>query len=229
MSVEPEPAAGSRVGQPSPDARRPQAYQQVKTAIMNGGLAPGSRSTEAGVAARARISRPPFARRSGASTKGFVEPTGRSGFAVAELNPETIRETYEVRLSPESSAMRYAFDRIPSNEVLTPWRQRDLAERLERQEVRAFTEFSESDLAFHDLWVKHFGNSMLTRHIDRLRGHVVRVHRQAPLPVAHTIASSQEYLLILDAIAGGSAQRARDAVEEHIAAVAQRIAAGFDD
>jgi DNA-binding FadR family transcriptional regulator len=91
------------------------------------------------------------------------------------------------------------------------------------------TEFSESALAFHDLWVKHCGNSMLTRHIDRLRGHVVRVHRQAPLPVAHTIASSQEHVLVLDAIAGGSAQRARDAVEEHIAAVAQRIAAGFDD
>ena len=45
--------------------------------------------------------------------EGFVEPTGRSGFAVAELNPETIRETYEVRLSLESSAMRYAFDRTP--------------------------------------------------------------------------------------------------------------------
>jgi DNA-binding GntR family transcriptional regulator len=55
---------------------------------------------------------------------------------VAELNPETIRETYEVRLSLESPAMRYAFDRIPSNEVADALaRQRDLAERLERQEV----------------------------------------------------------------------------------------------
>ena len=203
------------------------AYDHVKNAIVSGELPPSSHHSEASLARRLGISRAPLreALRQ-LREEGFVEADQR-GVLVAPLTKRNVAELYEVRLALEGQAAARAFGHVPKGEIE--------AMRAEMERIGPLTkegktrEFIALDIGFHDLWISHCDNAVLTQFVARLRDHI---RRASNLASGLTEASYQAYLdhlVILDALEGDDAAEFRAAVESHIANVAQRMATAFPD
>ena len=86
-----------------------EAYQRITAAMLSGAIAPGARLVMDALAEELEISRTPVRdalRR--LEQEGLVEPAGRRGFVVREIDAEEIRQTYEAREAIEGYAARLA-------------------------------------------------------------------------------------------------------------------------
>jgi len=89
-----------------------EAYQRITAAMLSGALAPGSRLVMDALADELQISRTPVRdalRR--LEQEGLIEPTGRRGFVIREIDSEEIRQTYQAREAIEGYAARLAASR----------------------------------------------------------------------------------------------------------------------
>lgn len=86
-----------------------EAYQRIAAAMLSGAIAPGARLVMDALAEELKISRTPVRdalRR--LEQEGLIEPAGRRGFVVREIDAEEIRQTYEAREAIEGYAARLA-------------------------------------------------------------------------------------------------------------------------
>ena len=86
-----------------------EAYQRIAAAMLNGTIAPGARLVMDALAEELEISRTPVRdalRR--LEQEGLIQPAGRRGFVVREIDAEEIRQTYEAREAIEGYAARLA-------------------------------------------------------------------------------------------------------------------------
>ena len=86
-----------------------EAYQRITGAMLSGAIAPGARLVMDALAEELEISRTPVRdalRR--LEQEGLIEPAGRRGFVVREIDAEEIRQTYEAREAIEGYAARLA-------------------------------------------------------------------------------------------------------------------------
>jgi DNA-binding GntR family transcriptional regulator len=86
-----------------------EAYQRITAAMLSGAIAPGARLVMDALAEELEISRTPVRdalRR--LEQEGLIEPAGRRGFVVREIDAEEIRQTYEAREAIEGYAARLA-------------------------------------------------------------------------------------------------------------------------
>ena len=91
-----------------------EAYQRITAAMLSGAIAPGARLVMDALADELEISRTPVRdalRR--LEQEGLVEPAGRRGFVVREIDAEEIRQTYTAREAIEGYAARLAARRGP--------------------------------------------------------------------------------------------------------------------
>lgn len=89
-----------------------EAYQRITAAMLSGAIAPGARLVMDALAEELEISRTPVRdalRR--LEQEGLIEPAGRRGFVVREIDAEEIRQTYEAREAIEGYAARLAAHR----------------------------------------------------------------------------------------------------------------------
>jgi len=143
-----------------------EAYQRITAAMLSGALAPGSRLVMDVLAEELMISRTPVRdalRR--LEQEGLIEPAGRRGFVIREIDAEEIRQTYQAREAIEGYAARLAAKRgdlaaADVSKALEEARELDietpvgsyLANRLVH---RAIVEASENRILldlFDDLW-----------------------------------------------------------------------------
>lgn len=201
-----------------------QAYRKVKDSIITGVFAPASLATEAGLARQFGISRAPLREAMRMlQEEGLVEQTSAAGFSVSPLNSESIAEVYGVRFALEGFAARLAAGNIPTAQIEMCSAEVETALTLSGSDAAAA--LRESDFRFHDLWVRNAGNELLTRHIGRLRDHVLRIAHHVQMPDAHFSASLAEHTDILAAIRSGGADALQASVEAHISSVRDRILA----
>ncbi|MEW6474197.1 MAG: GntR family transcriptional regulator [Actinomycetota bacterium] len=86
-----------------------EAYQRITAAMLSGAIAPGARLVMDALAEELEISRTPVRdalRR--LEQEGLIEPAGRRGFVVRQIDAEEIRQTYEAREAIEGYAARLA-------------------------------------------------------------------------------------------------------------------------
>jgi DNA-binding GntR family transcriptional regulator len=91
-----------------------EAYERITAAMLSGTIAPGARLVMDALAEELEISRTPVRdalRR--LEQEGLIEPAGRRGFVVREIDAEEIRQTYEAREAVEGYAARLAARRGP--------------------------------------------------------------------------------------------------------------------
>lgn len=89
-----------------------EAYDRITQAMLSGVIAPGARLVMDALAEELEISRTPVRdalRR--LEQEGLIEPAGRRGFVVREIDAEEIRQTYEAREAIEGYAARLAAHR----------------------------------------------------------------------------------------------------------------------
>lgn len=223
-SVTPDALAGdgALVKLDRPSSLADQAYQQVKASIIQGHLAPGTRTSEVDLARSLGISRSPLRealRR--LQEEGLVEAFSGRGIQVTELTPQAVREVYEVRVALERMAAALAAGHIPHDAIDKMGSAlKEIRSDLDRGDT---TPFNELELPFHDLFVMNCGNDLLIKYIARVRDQLARVVVFAGALLEHTRLSYEEHVEILAVMKHEDADELASAVEHHLRNVADRI------
>lgn len=213
--------ATRRAARPAAAASQPQrVYERLRQLIVTGRLAPGSRLLETDIAERLGVSRTPV--RSALQRlqqEGYIvdSPTLRqSRPTVAPLTVDDIVELYDIIAQLESLAAANAA------QLATRTRQ-ELAREMTRvnNALRKTASgrqpdrerLAELDEAFHDLYVRYGAGPRLKRLHAAVKPQAERYLR---IYVSHLAGmfdrSTAEHRAIIDAIAAGDADAAREAV-----------------
>lgn len=95
-----------------------QVYGRLLEAIIDRTLLPGQRITQNELADRLGVSRQPISHALHLlHRQGLVAESGRRGFEVTQLDPQRIRELYEVRCAIDALAARLAAARVKEDAV----------------------------------------------------------------------------------------------------------------
>ena len=194
-------------------------YEQLRELIIRGRLAPGTRVIETEIASRLGVSRTP-AREAiqRLHQEGFlvaVAPGLRTQLVVAPLTREDVQELYLIMGALEGAAAR-------SVELLAPGVRRGLARDL-RAANREFQQAEKSPVdfdrlfdlhnAFHRVLIDACAGPRLHALLESVRPQVDRYEWiYAPLVGPDFGATIDEHIAIIDAVRGGSANAAEEAV-----------------
>lgn len=199
--------------------------EQLRRAILDGALAPGSRLVESRLAEEMRVSRAPIRealRR--LEDEGLVTRIPYRGTHVANLSQRRIRELYSLRALLEGFAVRRAIPR------LTPMDEEQL-EEINRRMLRAAEGEDLQGLVAADL--------ALHRELCRLSDHEVLFHvwegisnqiRQCISASAYRQdlqAVAGSHRPIMEAVQARDVARAEQTVREHVLEAGERLEAHF--
>jgi len=201
-----------------------QAYEHIRTALVEGRLAPGQRIVAAAVARAAGTSRIPVLqalRR--LESEGFVRINPHRDVVVSGLSPEEFRERFLMMAALEALCVREAEGKIPP---VTLQRLRELhteivAARRAGDTGRAVA----ADTRFHRMLWEMSGLRQVLHVLQNVwdRGEYYRVimHARRGGFAAESIAEHEE---ILSALEAGDTARAARAVERHRLRAMDRLA-----
>ena len=204
--------------------REEQAYEHIRTALVEGRLAPGQRIVAAAVARAAGTSRIPVLqalRR--LESEGFVRINPHRDVVVSGLSPEEFRERFLMMAALEALCLREADGKIAP---VTLQRLRAVqaeigAARRAGDTARAVT----ADGRFHRLLWEASGLRQVVQVLQNVwdRGEYYRVimHARRGGFAAESLAEHEE---ILKALEGGDTARAARAVERHRLRAMDRLA-----
>lgn len=213
--------ADSRV---SPVTVQSATTSQIRRMILDGQLAPGERLHQDRLAELLNVSRMPVreAIRQLAS-EGLVTIVAHRGAFVASLDPDEIRELYQVRSALECLAVRQSVPHIGDETIA------DLEQLLEQMRALEHEGNEESTIAldreFHE-------RLMAPARMDYLLG-LIRQSRQKTEAFrrAHTYIpgrshiSNQEHAQILQAVSARDAAQAERLIDEHLTNAANHLVA----
>jgi DNA-binding GntR family transcriptional regulator len=200
--------------------------RQLREAIMNGSLPPGSQLGETELAGQFQVSRGPLREAmQRLVSEGLLRSERHRGLFVIDLEPEDIHDIYSARLAIE----RAAVIRIVHGE------RQPAAARLDEavQEMAAASDgdddgsaVSEADIQFHEVLVAASGSKRLVRMSRTL----LIETRMCLSALRRTYTSDEERVTehkrITEAIRSGDQESALSLLEAHMEDAVQRLAPG---
>ncbi len=193
-------------------------FEQLRRAIVEGEIAPGSKISEPEMAARFGISRGPLreAMRRLESTN-LVERRPNLGARVVTLTSEQLIEIYVVREALEGMAARLAAEHM-ADEAIEELKH--LLEQHRREVAREYWQAyfqKEGDMDFHYRIVKGSGNQRLIGILCDDLYHLARMYRcQFGMGSDRARDALKEHALIVDAIAERDGELAELLMRRHI-------------
>lgn len=193
------------------------AYEAVKQAIRDGVFPPGFQGSEQEIAQRLGMSRTPVHQAIvQLQSEGMVELRPKRGVVISALSPFDMKEVYDVIIAVEGMAA------LLLAEKPTPSRDRvcqemtalntELAVALGDDDLDAWADL---DARFHALLVRGAGNSRL-EHIARVNiDQSFRARRLTLSLRPKPVVSVDEHARIIEAIAAGDPERAREMAQDH--------------
>lgn len=199
-------------------------HEQLVLAITARRLEPGARIRQAELAHQLGVSRQPVSHALQLLKKqGLVQETGRKGLEVTPLDPDHIRNLYQVRGALDTLAARLAAERMRAGQV----------SRAERQELEASVrnglalepdtetdaiDFVLADVGFHNLIYRMSGNPSIMNTLEPQFPHIMRA-MHVVLVAMHVRTQSDrvwaEHAAIADAVLAGDVTRAAEAAFAH--------------
>lgn len=195
-------------------------FSELRQAIVEGEIAPGSKLNEPELAARYGISRGPLreAMRRLESTN-LVERRPNLGARVIALSSAHLLEIYVVREALEGMAARLAAEHMSEEAVEAL---QDLVERHRREVARASWQAdfqNEGDMDFHYHIVQGSGNRRIIGMLCDDLYHLARMYRcQLAMGGDRARDALREHALIVDAIADRDGELAELLMRRHIRA-----------
>ena len=189
--------------------------EALRDAIKSGTLAPGQRLMEIQLAEELGVSRTPVREAiRKLEQEGYVVTVPRRGAYVASVSIRDINEIFEIRAALEVLACELAAERITEEEQ----------ERLERLlvaiggqiEAGDMEKIVETDMRFHDLLYQASRNTRLVGIISNLREQLTRFRSASMSFPGRLKETLEEHREIVDAIAQGDVQGAKQAAEAHM-------------
>lgn len=219
---------------PEPGTLTDRLCEQLKTAIVRGELAQGSKLNEPALAARYGVSRGPLRealRR--LEGLGLVVHVPHAGARVITLSRAEVLQIYHVREALEGMAARLAAELMTAEEVEELRRLlAQHARRIAADGGRAYFQ-QEGDTDFHDRIACASGNPGLAQMLRGELYHRLRMYRyQSSQQSARPARALQEHEQIVDAIAEHDGELAETLMRRHIQrarrAVAEQLQSEFE-
>lgn len=196
-----------------------QVYERLVEAIAEGQLAPGEAVAQEKLAERLGVSRQPVSHALALLRQvGLLVERGRRGLQVAPLDPDHIRDLYQVRVALDGTAAQLAARRASR----APAAEREAAQAALRQ-GRAALESGErgaliaADVAFHHALNRLSGNAVIVEIAERQWPHFRRAMGAALADPAVAARFWEEHSAILEAVLAGSGAQAKSLAELHAA------------
>ena len=208
------------------------AYDRLVEAIADGTLAPGRRIRQEELGRALGVSRQPISHALQLlKQQRLVEENGRRGLIVSEIDPERVRDLYQVRSALDALAARLAAERIAAGAIELSQRrsaEQALAAGLALRPDAPVLVFIKADVTFHTALYRLSGNRAIEDtvaaqwpHLKRSMGAVLDDPEQRPLVWAE---HSEILRLVLAGDAAGAECAARRHTDRAGAETARRIA-----
>lgn len=148
-------------------------FHTLRRAIMQGNLKPGERLMEIKLANRMGVSRTPIREAIRMlELEGLVVMIPRKGAQVAKITEKDLREVLEVRMGMEQLAVRFACERITTEQADELYKaSREFEEAVKQNNL---TQIAEADVHFHELVYQASGNARLVQLLNNLREQMYR-------------------------------------------------------
>ena len=196
-----------------------QVHVRMVDAIAEGLLAPGERLTQEQVAERLNVSRQPVSHALQLlKQQGLAVEHGRRGLSVAPIDPERMRDLYQLRAAIDGLACRLAAERVAGREA--PATEIDgLRERLRAGDMLStkatIHDWIAADVAFHQSIYLLSGNIALAETVSERWPHFKRCMGTSLSTPAVRAGIWAEHAAIADAILSGAARAAESAATHH--------------
>ncbi|NLY55128.1 MAG: GntR family transcriptional regulator [Firmicutes bacterium] len=191
-------------------------FEVLREAIITGKLRPGERLMEVQLAEELGVSRTPVREAiRKLELEGLVLMIPRRGAYVAEISMKDIADVFEIRAALEGLAAQLAAERCTPEEIENL--ERSLVQinvSAERGDIHAGIEY---DTTFHDQLVAASHNNRLIQMVANLREQVQRFRSTSLAHPGRMKVAWEEHKKIVEAIAQGDGELARQLAHEHIA------------
>lgn len=201
------------------------AYAEIRSLIIDGTLAPGSKVVVRPLTERLGLSATPIKSALAALERdGFLTAVPHRGYFVPEVSEQDMREIYELREVLDGIAARNAAsldDPVTFvSDVLKPL----LAEQRRRADAGDGIGYSDADMAFHRAIWHASGNSRLATVTDNLGGQLRFGSGSSSRLPGRIPEALREHDAIMAALAKGDAARAERESKAHV----RRSAVAFE-
>ena len=151
-------------------------FHTLREAILKGELQPGERLMEIKLANRMGVSRTPVREAIRMlELEGLVIMIPRKGAQVAQITEKDLKDVLEVRMGLEELAVKFACERITSEQLKNLKAAADqFEEQVNTVSEDDITALAESDVHFHDLIYQATGNQRLVQLLGNLREQMYR-------------------------------------------------------
>lgn len=200
-----------------------QVTDELRAAIHSGELGPGDRLVERKLAERLGVSHIPVREAlTRLAEERLITREPRRGARVAAL---TARDLEEI------ASLRIVLEQFMAIRVQERWtdasaqRLQQIIDAMEKAEIGDMTEVLRQDRAFHEALAELSEHRFLTEINAQLRGRITGFisAANAALPPAEQAEHVRSHREIMDAIASGDADAARDVIAEHVRRAFERI------
>lgn len=199
-----------------PVSKASAAYQQLRTQIRTGALAPGQRVTLKHLSEMLGMSLTPVREALGRlQSEGFVVHDTHVGARIAEFNQERLEQTYRLRMLLEPEAVKRAAHRVVTQNLTA---ELETLQNLLTSCDAAGTslEVAQRNEAFHRAMYRLAGDGLLLEFIEKLWAGVPYQSFSLYGDSARVEQSSREHHAILAALSKGDAEEAGDQLLQHI-------------
>ncbi len=197
-------------------ARKDEAYNYLKNAILTYQLSPDEAISEMAISKELNISRTPVreAMRE-LEIEGLIVSYPSRGSFVASLTPYDVEEIYELRCLLEVWALKRSITRITEEEL-------DEVEKMLKETVENldWAGLHKADRRLHGLIVEKSGSKRLVTFVNTLNSQIERVRRISAKEQGRSIRSYKEHMQIIDCIRQRDLERCESILEEHLHSVA---------
>ncbi|MDE2573849.1 MAG: GntR family transcriptional regulator [Rhodospirillales bacterium] len=195
-----------------------QVYQQVLEAIADARLRPGQRLRQGEIADLLGVSRQPVSHALHLlKRQGLVRESGRKGFEVAPIDPDRIRQLYEVRAAMDALAARLAARRVAAG--LPAAARRPLADACAAGAAlppdAPISTLIRADAEFHRALYRLSGNPAIEDMLAPHWPHLTRSMAAVLEPPEYRARAWAEHADIMGHVLAGDARHAERAAHDH--------------
>jgi DNA-binding GntR family transcriptional regulator len=200
-----------------------QVYGRILEAITDRTLPPGQRITQNELAERLGVSRQPVSHALHLlHRQGLLAESGRRGFEVTQLDPERIRQLYEVRAVIDALAARMAARRAKTDPEGRAQLEAALRAGRTIDKTTPLARLVALDVDFHSAIYRLAGNPVIEETIAPQWPHMRRSMAAVMAELDYRKTAWNEHEAIAAQILSGNAKAASAAAETHAQVAGQR-------
>ncbi|MEH7125815.1 GntR family transcriptional regulator [Bacillus sp. JJ1503] len=187
-------------------------YDNIKSAIVNGEIEPGTRLTETAVSEQMNVSSTPvreaFRR---LASEGLVKIIPWRGVVVQEFSSQKLVEVYQCREALEVKAIQLAVEQIDETGI------EKLKILLEKSKVtNDYTKYTEINTSIHETLFEYANNNTLTNLIGQINDVILHNRNVSSYSESRKDEIYEEHKRIIQALENRNKDEAAIAMKEHI-------------